>query len=399
MLSTHKYLFIALVLSIQFHFWIIQFFPIYRDVISLLFLCLALHELIKKKKIDIKFNVFTSYTVFVLFLMVLSFYDTDYRLYGSDIKIETATTFISEQFVVFYILRNALLYLPVIFYYYLRRGVLELKFIEDVFFAFNLMLPFTMYFFTLEVFEVPLTLDSFLLFGQQYIPFNTYVPFLAFPCLIAIYFILNSTNFLSKLYSLLLFLLVFFYSFISSSRQSILFILVLVLYFFWKHMNFKFIFFSLIISFFLFGCLNFLLDNFDLNSEVIGKFITREDNIFESSRVGKISYGLSLLKPYEFFVGAGISSVPDGGPHNDFIRWIQRTGLFVAFFGFIPFLLLLSNSYRKIRSNRLYLFVFCSAFFTLFTSFFGYPRDDVFQSLFVFIGLILYYGLPLNKSL
>lgn len=398
-MSTHKYLFIALVLSIQFHFWIIQFFPIYRDIISLSYLALVLHELIKGKKIECKFNIFTSYTVFVFFLMFLSIFDTGYRLYGSDIKIETATTFVPEQFVVFYIIRNALVYLPVIFYYYLRRGVLELKFIEDVFFAFIVMLPFTMYFFTLEVFEVPLTFDSFLLFGQQYIPFNTYVPFLGFPCIISFYFLLNSTNFLSKLYSLLLFLLVFLYSFISSSRQSIIFILLIVIYFFWKRMNFKFMIFGLIISFFLFGFLNFLLDNFNLNSEVIGKFVTREDKIFESSRIGKISYGLSLLKPYEFIIGAGTSSVPDGGPHNDFIRWIQRSGLFVGLLGFLPFFLLLLNSYRKIRSNRLYVFVFCSAFFTLFTSFFGYPRDDVFQSLFVFIGLILYYGLPLNKSL
>jgi hypothetical protein len=370
----------------------------YRDFISFSYLILVFYELMKGKKFYVDFNIFTSYIFFVLFLLFLSFFDTGYRLYGSDIKVDTATTYISEQYVTLYVLRNAFLYIPVIFYYYLNRGIIELKFVENVFIAFIILLPFTMYYFTLEVFEVPLTFDSLLLFGQQYIPFNTYVPFLAFPSLISIYFLLNSTNLFLKFYSLLLFLLLFFYSFISSSRQSILFILVLLLHYLWNYKSFKVIFFGLIISILITSSFSFLLDNFDVNSEVIGKFVTREDKISESSRIGKISYGLSLLKPYEFFVGAGISSVPDGGPHNDFIRWIQRAGLFVGIYGFIPFLLLFINSISKIRSNRLHVFVLFSAFFTFFTSFFGYPRDDVFQSLFVFLGPILYYGLSQNKA-
>ena len=46
---------------------------------------------------------------------------------------------------------------------------------------------------------------------------------------------------------------------------------------------------------------------------------------------------LSMLHISEWFTGAGLTSVLVSGPHNDYIRWIQRVGLIFAFISFYPY--------------------------------------------------------------
>ena len=392
--NIHKILFFILVISIQFHFIIINYFPLYRDVISGFYFLLVFIDLIKGKNFILKLDFLTSYLVFVFFVTFLWFFDTNYRLYGSDISIETATSNVSENLVGTYILRNVVLYLPIIFYYYVNKGSLKFRFITMVFFIFLFLLPFSMYFYTESVFQVPLNFDSFLLFGQQFIPFNTYVPFLAFPFILSLSFFFKTSCWSYRIFYLLLIFLIFFYSFISSSRQSIIFIFIVLFYMFIiKYKFYSLLFFGFIIFFSVFFS-GLILENLEINRNVIDKFLNGEEKILNSSRWDKISYGFSLLKPFEYFVGAGLSSVPDGGPHNDFVRWIQRTGLVVGIYSFFPFFLLFLNLIRIKRNENPFLFdlIFCSILFIFYTSLFGYPREDVWQAFFVFLGPIIYYG-------
>ena len=332
-------------------------------------------------------------------LIILAFFDTNKKLYGSIAEngVGQSSSFVNEDLGVIYVLRNAFTYIPIMFFYFFNRGVLSLKFIKCLFFVFILLSPFGIYSFTSAAFgDTPLTLENILLYGQTYIPFNTYVPFLGLIICICLYFIHIETNGYIKFYSILLYFNIVFYTFLSSSRQSLLFIIVATLLFMYYSFNYR----SLLV-FLLFICLVvvgliFLTSNYNINSEVIAKFL---DGGFsaasESSRIGKIREGFGLMETYEYLIGSGISSVPFSGPHNDFVRWIQRAGVFVGLFGFLPFFLLMRASISSYRlyKDKIYLFILSTSIFTIFTSFFGYPRDDTFQSLFVFSGIILLYGI------
>jgi hypothetical protein len=142
------------------------------------------------------------------------------------------------------------------------------------------------------------------------------------------------------------------------------------------------------------------VDNFNINREVADKFLVGDSKaFFESNRISKIQEGFDLLYLHEIFIGAGIGSVPFSGPHNDFVRWIQRSGILVGLLGFVPFFLILVysiKSYVRTKAN-IFIFIFISSVFTIYTSFFGYPRDDTFQSTFVFLGMILYYAFDRNS--
>jgi hypothetical protein len=314
--------------------------------------------------------------------------------------ISTATVFVSEDYVVFYILRNAFIYVPVMLFYYIKRGALSKGFIEQTFLFFLLNIPFSLYIYTKSLFEIELSFQSLLVYGQQFITYNSYVPFLAFPVIISFYFLMRPIALYIKLFSIVVFFIIFFYTFISSSRQSLIFIFIIAIILLINQIKIKKLIFALFVFLFLVSIIQLVINSFEVNREVVSKLIERDQSVLESTRLDKIIYGFSLLKPIEFIFGAGISSVPDGGPHNDFVRWIQRSGLFVGMFGFIPFILLLINSIRRlvVLNDDIYFFILISSIFTIYTSFFGYPRDDVFQSLFVFLGPILFYGYNYSRG-
>lgn len=394
-LNLHKCLFFILFVSSQFHHIIIDFFPFYRDCISFFYICLICCHLKKKQKSPkLSFDFWSTYAFFLLLLIIESTYDSNYRLYGNDIKVATATSFVSEDFVVFYILRNAFLFFPIITYYFLNRGVLSREFLRFTFWSYLTLVPISVYFYTQNIFEVDLTINNLLLYGQVYIPYNTYVPHLALPAIFSMYLLYTSKNLFLKIFSFLIFLIIAGYSFVSGSRQSVIF-LFFILFTFFRNSSIKhFLIMLILISLSIMITSSYVLKSFEINKEVVSKFIERDDALLESSRFGKITYGFSLLKPHEFVLGAGLSSVPDGGPHNDFVRWIQRTGILVGLFGFLPFFLLYILSIRMFKrtNDNIYLITCLSSFFLFFTSIFGYPRDDTYQSMLVFIGPMIYYG-------
>lgn len=109
------------------------------------------------------------------------------------------------------------------------------------------------------------------------------------------------------------------------------------------------------------------------------------------SRWAKMEEGLTLLSPYELVSGAGLTSVMFSGPHNDYIRWIQRVGVVMALLAFAPYAYLFFQNILRGFSEKRFLsefsFLAGLCLFTLYHSFFGYPRDDAFQALVCFLAL------------
>jgi hypothetical protein len=346
-----------------------------------------------------KVDIVSIYVLFVLFVVFLSFFDTNKKLYGSvsDNGVGLSSSFVSEDFGVIYVVRNAFTYIPVMLYYYINREVFSIKFIESFFLFFIFLTPFGVYSFTKIAFgEIPLTLENLLVYGQTHIPFNTYVPFLGLVICMCLYFIVKKNKLSIKILSFSIYLLIVLYTFISSSRQSLLFILIASLVFLLHKVSLRTVIWIILFALSFMAGFDYIISNFNINREVAEKFLQGDLNsLMETNRLNKIQEGFGLMKFHEFIFGAGVGSVPFSGPHNDFVRWIQRVGIFVGLLGFIPFFLLLKASVSSFKNyrNNIYIFISLSSLFTLFTSFFGYPRDDTFQSVFVFIGIILFYAL------
>jgi O-antigen ligase len=102
--------------------------------------------------------------------------------------------------------------------------------------------------------------------------------------------------------------------------------------------------------------------------------------------------GLQMLSTQQYVFGAGLSSVIVAGPHNDYIRWTQRIGVLGMLLSFAPFVLALKYNLKAIMKHNksIYFLTSSGLFFTLYHSFFEYPRDDAYQSLYVFLGLALW---------
>ena len=288
-----------------------------------------------------RLNAATIYFIFGFCLIILSLFDSDRRLYGSvaDNGVGLSSSFVGEEMGVVYVVRNAIIYIPVITYYYINKGVLSLKFIELFFLIFMCLSPLGVFSFTEISFgDTPLTLENLFLYGQSYIPFNTYVPFLGMITTMSLYFIFSNKNFAYKLISIILYLFIVLYTFASSSRQSIIFILLSSLIFILFNLKYRSICYLIVFCIILLWGSGYVVDNFNINREVAEKFLGGDINtFFESNRMNKIQEGFDLLYLHEIFVGAGIGSVPFSGPHNDFVRWIQRSGIFVGLLGFLPF--------------------------------------------------------------
>jgi len=139
--------------------------------------------------------------------------------------------------------------------------------------------------------------------------------------------------------------------------------------------------------------LNIDISQFGVSNKLLNKTtsingLIKDDN----GRIDVLIDGITRLSFPEVVFGAGVSSVINSGPHNDFVRWTQRIGIFGAFLAFLPFLTALHGSYKTMRLSTTInsIFIFVVVFFTIYTSFFGYPREDAYQAPFVWFGFALW---------
>ena len=429
------YILLLLLTLNPFHFFLFDKMVYYREAISGIFLILCCMKYISKGKetldqhydagIDIGLVIF-----FPLILLVFAVLDTGKSLYESDIT-ETSLhlKYLNPDL---YVLRNALLYVPMVVYFALRG--LKGSEIRKIALITLLIAPLSIlafiYFFhlgTITTFGAMVKLQGT---GFQY---NTYIPYLTFAALSALYLCNTPTsNKLEKYiaFTVLVFLIIYVY--LSTSRQSILFVLLTGFIFFVKNDELSLKRKLILLSVFLlcvwtilklittdfswesltsFSAAHSISANIDssdymdnsLNSNIDSPrqidYAFDKYHTLRTPRWEIMKNGLSLLQPQEYLTGAGLSSVINSGPHNDDIRWLQRIGILGMILGFYPFfravfsitaLRALINQDKKNKALLLYLML--AILFTLYHSFFGYPREDAYEAAYCFLGLSMWLG-------
>ena len=399
--KTGLYIFFLFLAIHPFHNVISVKFVFYREVFSLFFFSLWFLKITLKNNLNIiaehkVANQVMLMTAFFPFLLLLfSLFDSGKNLYQSTYT--DASTMLSSISPSLYVLRNAILYIPMIFYFSLR-GLKE-KEIQKISFIIVLFggISIPSFLVTTKVLALEaLSINSISDLSGIGTSYNSFVPYLTILITSSLY-LLSSSNIkmINKLLILVIFIFTLLYIFLSTSRQAFLFSVISIIYFFLMNKEIKKIqnkyLFLMIVSI----CL-FLFSGLQISERIESKYSSLSGIFLSDSRTSASIDGLKLLDFDEYFFGAGLSSVIVSGPHNDYIRWWQRVGFFVMIIGFLPFFMAFYNSYIQTRSslhNTLDIHITLFIGFTLYHSLFGYPREDAYQSPYCFIGLSLWIGL------
>ncbi len=390
-------LFLLLILN-PFHFVVREKFLYYREFFAVLFSILWFFKVMKRTDLYVRREVFYL-VLFPLLLILFAIVDPGKNLYGSDYSV--ASMELETVNPGLYVLRNALLYIPMVLYFSVR-GITE-KEVRRIALITVAVGPFSVITFLnhSEIATVQ-TIGIVAQFGGRGLAYNSYIPYLTFPILSAMYLIVIRSNIVIKLVLTAVLIALSAYISFSTSRQSVLFVIICGLVFFLKSKEIRlwkktvFICCILMLATFIF---NNITAKYDLSDKFLDRF-TSASGAIETKRFEKAKDGLELLQPYEYLIGAGLTSVIVSGPHNDYERWLQRIGIFAAAIGFLPFFIAARKVYARIRYSRfnaLNIYVMLSIFFTLYHSFFGYPREDAFQAPYCFLGLAIWLGIQREK--
>ncbi|WYD80635.1 MAG: hypothetical protein V8K32_15140 [Candidatus Electrothrix gigas] len=396
-------------ISVSSEGFISGFIYYYREIISFVFMMLWLSKIIYLKNWNNRIcyqgdnRIYFFLIIFPILLGIFAVADSGTDLYSTNYLITTNLKA--------YLLRNALLYIPMTLYLAVRG--LDEKEVQQVAWVIVIIAPFSIITFLIssEIATVR-TIGVVAEMGGRDLAYNSYVPYLTIPILSGIYIIFsNSVDFfgikirITNIVKLFLFFIVAFvsvYIFLSTSRQSTLYIILAGTFTLLKvKKSFaKKIFTIFILIICITYTFSFLTEGYSVSNKLLDRF-SSVSGMTDSNRLDKILYGLSLLQPVEYFIGAGLTSVMVSGPHNDYIRWWQRVGFFAMFIGFLPFLMAFLKGYRLIRYhsvNILYIYVTLFVSFTLYHSFFGYPREDAYQAPYCFLGLAIWFGVRKAES-
>lgn len=397
---------LGLFVANAFHFNIYQDYALYRELFGVLFIVLSSWYLPTNTSVPKRGEFRRNRSIYFLclfpiFLIVWSLFDPGVSLYG-DSPIEDVTEQLGEAFQALYVLRNALLYLPLVMYLYLRG--FNLQEIRLMALIVVLVTPFSIlaYLQSGDLGQMGLTLGDVIGLGGSGIAYNSYVPYLTFSVLCGLYLIFSPGIRLINMVVLSCTAVTSVFILFSTSRQSVLFILVASITFFLLAgkrglTRSKWLTVGITV-----GVITGLFVHLTQGVQVADNFLDRFSSaaaFASDERSGRLSLaidGLTMLYPFEWLVGAGLTSVINSGPHNDYVRWTQRIGIPLMVFGFLPFILAfirctrLSLRYRA--DNNLFIFLTLAVGFTLFHSLFGYPREDANQAVVVYLGLALWFG-------
>ena len=422
------YMLLLLLILNPFHFFLFDKIVYYREIISGIFLILCSIKYLSKGKgiLNQHYDVEIDMGLVIFFPLVLcmfALFDTGRNLYNSDIT--EASLHLKYLNPDLYVLRNAFLYVPMVIYFSLR-GLKDSE-IEKIAFVTVLIAPFSIfafiYFFHLGTFTTFGSMVKLQGLGFQY---NSYIPYLGFAALSAIYLINTPTsNKGIKYFALMVLGFLIIYAYFSTSRQTLLFMAISGFFILVKNdalsLKKKLVLLSIFLvcvwAVFKLITWDFSVENLSSTSNIDNTSQIEIDNTYQTGSPDPLAYGfekyhtiktprweimkggLSLLRPQEYLTGAGLSSVITSGPHNDYIRWLQRIGIIGMLLGFFPFfravfflsrLRNLSNIDKK--NTILPVYLTFTILFTLYQSFFGYPREDAYQAIYCFLGLSMWLG-------
>lgn len=390
---------LILIMLLLVHKEVVSLLPFYREIFAIFFILLIL----KQKTFDISqfmlnkkvFLVNASLIFFPLLIIILGFIDPMVSLYPD--TLEKATDFGGDINPKLYIFRNAVIYLPMLFYISIR-GLSEndINKIASVI-AYFTPISICIYLFNIGYPNPPFTIEAFVK-GEIQIEYNTFVVCFSLSVLSIIYLLDTKIYSYSKIIKIILIAILVFtilFIFFSTSRQTLLLIIIYSLIFFFRIFSLKWLrnsIFYLLAIISIIYIYEWVVINFGENLRLLKRL---SDFDTSTSRIDIMLNGIKKLEGFQFLTGAGLTSVLVSGPHNDYIRWTQRIGLIFMFFSFYPFLSALFRSYFDIffhRKNKVFLYIFCINLFVIYNSFFGYPREDAYQAIFCFLGIAIWLG-------
>jgi len=391
--------------SNAFHFEIHETYSFYREQFGIFFLVLSFWYLLTRTRdmglTSLRMNRALFFLLLFPFMLSLwSFIDPGVPLYGESGLSGTTEQLGGAVGFTLYVLRNALLYLPMVLYVHLRG--LNRQEIRIIALVAILVAPFSINAY-LESEEIA-TIATMGLLGEtggRGVAYNTYVPFLTFSALCGIYLLFSRTIYLIRILVLPCLAVVVIFCLLSTSRQSILYIIAALGTFLYltKHggrskgrwLNLILVVLISLVAF------SYIIEGYDLGDKFLDRF-GRVDGFIDDDggRLDLAINGLLMLNPLQWFTGAGLTSIINSGPHNDYVRWSQRVGIPLMAIGFMPFIIAFRASFRiallSRSENTLAIFITLAVGFTLFHSFFGYPREEVNQALAVYLGLAIWFG-------
>ncbi len=400
----NKFGFLLLILFLgitPFHFYSDNFgiFYLYREMMAIVFIFLLLINLYDAGPILIKPRKEVWYLIlFPCLLLVSALYDPMVLLYKEQYYMGGGGVANISQVDVdprIYILRNAFIFLPMTLYIAVR-GLSEKEISYIALFS-VIVAPFSVLAYLLDLIEST-NFSIFLLGevqerGRGLIAYNSYVPYLSFPVVSGMYLLSSKNSLAIKMMVLASISIVCIFIFLSSSRQTILFIVLAIIAFVLmgsSKASFKRIFMFSLAALAIYFSYLYIMADFILDEALIEKY-----QYGENTRFKIIFDGISRMEFYQYFIGAGLSSVIDSGPHNDYIRWTQRVGVFFMVIAFLPYYMIGFKCLGKLlqdRNDLLSLYFGFGASFVIYHSIFGYPREDAFQAIWGYLGIALWLG-------
>ena len=393
------YLVLLNMMLVLIHQEVAKVFVLYRELFSLIFVALLLwqgfskisHSLLNKKVVV----EFFLLALFPLLIVSMGLVDPMVNLYGDPLS-DAVSAYGGSVNPILYVFRNAVLYLPMVFYIAVRGlSTSDINKIAGVavFFA-----PISIIVYMSQLSNLS-TVDEFvrMISGTNQIEYNSFVPCFTISVLSAVYLIgihFRKFKLLIKLSLAGVIVFTMFFIIYSTSRQALLLAIIYMVVFLDKSLfkNFlKNIFYFVLIIFVLFFSYEWVNptigENFRL-TERLGEGLT------QSPRTKMIIDGIGMLDITRFFTGAGLTSVLVSGPHNDYVRWIQRVGFILTFISFYPYLSAMIKSFVTClyKKESVYLFIFGANLFIIYNSIFGYPREDAYQSLWCFLAIAMWFG-------
>jgi hypothetical protein len=388
-----------------FHFVVSEEYPLYREYFGILFIILSGTYLIRKivhREDGLKINRLIYFIIiYPILLLAWTLFDSGEYLYGKYYA-EAASLHIGKAPLYLYIIRNSVLYLPMVIYMYLRG--INIKEIQVISFIAIIIAPMSIqsYLNSGEFENKGITIGGTAELGGKGIAYNSYVPYLTFPILCGIHLLFSKINMIVKYIVLISIIITGIFILLSTSRQSVLFVFfILIIYFIISRTERKKINKIYIYIFIITGgimAFNYLTSGYVFNQEYNDRYSGIREFFGNNTegRLDKAIEGITLLKPLQWVIGAGLTSVITGGPHNDYIRWTQRVGAPIMLIGFYPFYSAFYKSLLFIKENRtnnsLYIYLTLIIGFTLYHSFFGYPREDANQAIAVYLGFGIWIG-------
>ena len=390
----------TLISLVPFHSIVASLFPYYKEVIAFGFLLLLGRQCASR---GIRFRgSWETYacSALVLFPFLLTLWSVFHRggqLYPDTVLVES--TYQSDFSPSIYILRNAYLYLPMVLYFALRG--ITVSEVRTIAIICLIIAPLS-----ISVFigtSINVDYSKLLLSDGAGLAYTTYVPYLTFSCLCALYLITSDTPTVLKLFAIAILTALVSFSIISTSRQATIFIVICGSSFGTiassRSLYSKLLIAAMVIIvaytvFFL------VAYNFEMSDKLFNRF-TSISELIDTERTTIAWDGLVLLEPHQYLIGAGLESVMGPDPHNDYVRWCQRVGIITMLIGIAPFVIAAFRvpSPFCIGDHRaLRLFVLLSVCMTLFYSWFGFPRESAYQSLFSFLGLAIALGIKKTAS-